>query len=212
MTDAWLAEVISFDPLTKEAVALPKITEPDGTPHPEITVKAVAGITPEPGDLVLVITLRNNLDDAYISRFFEASETNGRIVDVVKSVQGVFKFTGNYKFTGQFAIDGSLDVTGPVSVDGSLDVTGPATLKNGATITGDASVSGNLSVGANLSVSGSATVSGSASFTAAATFNGSATFNDSMTANSLVTLGGILFATHRHTCPPLGGDSGPPHN
>lgn len=107
MTDAWLATVVSYDPATKTAKVLPLIVENDGTDHVQVSANPVAGTYPEAGDTVLVLTARNNLDDKKISRFFDSSEMNGRIIHVVKSLEGVYRFKGNYR------IDGNLEVNAP---------------------------------------------------------------------------------------------------
>lgn len=104
MTDAFLATVISYSTTEKAAKVQPLIIEDDGTDHVPITVKPDAGILPETGDTVLVLTARNNLDGEKISRFYTASETNGRIVHVVKSKKGVFRFKGNYQLNGNLSV------------------------------------------------------------------------------------------------------------
>ncbi len=111
MTDAFLATVISYSSTLKTAKVQPLIRENDGTDHVPITVKPDAGILPETGDTVLVLTARNNLDGEKVSRFYGASETNGRIVHVVKSKKGVFRFKGDYK------LDGNLSVIAPDSIE-----------------------------------------------------------------------------------------------
>ena len=123
MTDGFLAKVVSYDPTTETAEVLPLIVENDGTKHPGITAKPVAGVLPSTGDVVLVLTLRNNLDDAYISRFFTASESNGRIVHVVTPANGVYTFKGDYKFEGNVTIEGDVAVTGDVSIEGLVTIT-----------------------------------------------------------------------------------------
>ena len=137
MADGFLATGVSYSEADKTAVVSPLIVENDGTPHPDITVKPVAGIKPAAGDIALVLTIRNNLDDKEVSRFFDASESNGRIVHIVTPVGGVFTFKGNYKFIGNMVFEGNVDVTGDVTIDGAVDVTGDVTIDGTVTISID---------------------------------------------------------------------------
>lgn len=135
MTDAFLATVESYDLVLKTAKVKPLITENDGTKHPGIEVKPVAGILPAAGDLVLIVTIRNNLDDSFISRFFSSSESNGRIVQVVKPADGVFTFKGDYKFEGDVEFKGDVTITGDVSIEGDVSLKGDAAIEGNVTVT-----------------------------------------------------------------------------
>ena len=194
MTDGFLATVDSYDEAENTATVSPLVAEYDGTPHPQIKVKPVAGVKPASGDVVLVVTIRNNLDDAEVSRYFPASESNGRIVHVVKPAGGVFTFKGDYKFIGDVVFDGDVEVTGDTTLDGDLTVKGDAEVQGSldvqqsATIAADAVVTGNLSVGGLQSATpGSpASVIGNLEVTGNLTVNGTAFLN------------GIYFGSHRH--------------
>lgn len=133
MTSAFLAKVVSGD--DDEWIVDPLITEYDGTPHPSITVTTQEGITPNVDDIVLVLTMRNNLDREPISRFYDASESNGVIIGVVTAPNG-FTLTGDFNFIGDVTIDGNLSVTGMFQ-------------------TGQLAVQGDSAIGGNLVVAGS---------------------------------------------------------
>lgn len=212
MTDAFLATVISYDVAEKTAVVSPLIVENDGSAHPDITVKAVAGIKPATGDIVLVLTIRNNLDDAEISRYFESSESNGRIIHVVKPAGGVFTFKGDYKFIGDVVFDGDVSVTGDTTMDGDLTVKGDTkvegdtTLEGDLTVEGDAEIQGSLDVSQNAMMAANATVTGnlsvgglqSATPGSPASVIGNLEVTGNLTVNGTAMLGGIYFGSHRH--------------
>lgn len=155
MTDAFLATVVSYVKSTNIAIVKPLIIEPDGTLHPAVNASPIAGITPSPDDIVAVVTLRNNLNDKPISRVYGASETNGRIVDVVKPKNGVFTFTGNYKFIGDVVFKGDVEVTGDVTFDQDLTVTGELEVDGAANFLSTLMVALQLTVGGNLALGGS---------------------------------------------------------
>jgi len=139
----------------------PRIVEIDGTDHPTIKVNAVGGIKAQVGDVVLVETVRNNLDDKKISRFYPASETNGRIVGVAEPVlQYVFK--GDYKFEGDVTIQGNLEVTENVQVGGNVSVTGNTTISGTLRVSMDLTAENDLIVEKNLNVTEDLTVDGAA--------------------------------------------------
>ena len=92
MTDAFIAKVVGQADGGNWTVT-PQIIEHDGTLHPDITVSAVEGITPNANDFVLIITARNNLDNSEVQRYYSASEACGRIVGVVQT-SSQFVFTG----------------------------------------------------------------------------------------------------------------------
>lgn len=144
MTDAFLATVVSGS--EPEWTVQPHITEPDGTPHKEIIVGTQEGITPSIDDVVLVLTMRNNLDGEYISRVYPSSESNGVIVGVFQAIDG-YTLTGSFNFVGDVQIDGDLEVNGNITATGDVNVIGNAT------------ITGNLSA-ANLNISGNATIGG----------------------------------------------------
>lgn len=154
MNDCFLAEVVSFNSVTFEGRINPLIIEVEGSEMETVTAKSVSGVTPQAGDVVLVVVTKNNLDNEPVSRFFKASETNGRIIAIVKKNGQDFVFTGNYKFKGNVEFDGDVTITGKaifeddVEIDGNLDVGG------------DTALDGDLDVAGNLSVDGTSTFQG----------------------------------------------------
>ncbi len=125
--DAFICDVVSKNIAKKTWKVRPRITEVDGTNHPMIDVNAVGGLDPVVGDVVLVTTARNNLDDKKISRFYPPTESNGRIIAVAKPMTKYF-FEGDFEFDGDFEITGNLQVGGDLTVDGSVDVGGDLTV------------------------------------------------------------------------------------
>lgn len=125
MADAFLAKVVSGS--GKAWIVTPQITEDDGTLHPDITVGSQEGITPMAGDTVLVLTMKNNLNEKPIPRFFMASESNGVIVGVVTTSSG-FTLTGDFHFVGDILIDGAFSITGNMTITGDVDITGDVTI------------------------------------------------------------------------------------
>jgi hypothetical protein len=152
MTDGFIADVRSYNPVDNTWMVEPRIVEFDGTDHPLIKVNAVQGISPNVGDVVMVVTIRNNLDDKKINRFYEASETNGRIVGVAKPVTQ-YVFEGNYKFEGNLIIDGDLTVEDDLRVKGDLEVDGDAFIDDDLSVGGDLEVDGETATG-SLTVNG----------------------------------------------------------
>lgn len=98
MTDCFVAKVVGAGTAANTWTVTPLMTEHDGTDHPDILVASTSGITCLPGDLVLVLTARNNIDDSSVPRWFEASEACGRIIAISKSKDGIFRFTGDHTF------------------------------------------------------------------------------------------------------------------
>jgi len=142
MSDCFLATVISF--ANGEGQIRPLIIENDGTDHPIVSAKSVSGVTPDPGDKVLVVTSRNNLDNQAISRFYDASESNCRIVAIVSKVGANFVLTGNYRFVGDITVQGNIQTTGNVQAAGNVQALGDLTVIGSATIGGSATVAGAL--------------------------------------------------------------------
>lgn len=218
MTDSFLATVVSYDKAKNEATVSPLIVETDGTDHPDIITKPVAGITPEAKDVVLVVTARNNLDDKTISRFFEASETNGRIVHVVKPQNGVYIFTGDYKFVGDVKVDGKLEVTGDVTLDSNLEVKGDTKLDGDLHVVGDSTMDGKLDVTGAVNLHSTCHIAGKATLDADlevqgnTTMHGTATFSSGLMVTGTVKLQGIAWSTHTHSYVGLLGPAmtGPP--
>lgn len=157
MTDAFVAEVIRPGANNTWTVA-PQIIEHDGTDHPNIDVGIVEGITPTVGDMVLVLTTRNTLDNAPIQRYFTASEACGRIVAILET--GEYKFTGNYKFIGDFTIDGNLTVTGNLTVNGDATMDGEVTIKGKLTAENDVQIDGDLTADGSVTITNDATING----------------------------------------------------
>lgn len=147
MTDCFLATVISFNSATYEGQIQPLIVENDGTDHPIVKAKSVGGLAPLPGDKVIVVTSRNNLDDQSISRYYEASESNCRIIEIA-STGGIYNFKGNYKFEGNVIIDGDLTTTGDITSAGNLNLAGDALIGGDATLAGNLTVIGTAQFGA----------------------------------------------------------------
>jgi hypothetical protein len=121
MADAFLAKVVSGS--GKEWIVTPQIIEDDGTTHPDIDVSAQGGITPEVGDTVLVLTMRNNLNETPIPRYSKATESNGVIIGVLTTASG-YTLTGDFNFIGDIAIEGSLSITGDLTVTGDIEAEG----------------------------------------------------------------------------------------
>ena len=126
-TDAFVAIVVGPGLLPDTWEVLPSIAEVDGTDHPSITVGARDGITPTPGDTVLILTMRNPLDLTAVSRYYTASESNGVIVGVMAQTAG-YVLTGDYTFLGNVIIDGDLSITGGLTVVGNATIGGDANL------------------------------------------------------------------------------------
>jgi len=227
MTDAFLATVETFDPILNVADVKPLIVELDGTDHPTVSAAPLAGITPESGDLVLVVTARNALDDEAVSRYYDASEATGRIVHVVKPQGGVFIFTGDYKFVGDLIFDGDVKITGDLNVEGDSELEGDLIVGGDAEIEGTLDVTGDVTLMANLNVTGNTVITGNAScanltvaglqtsapgplpLTGALLVTGALTVNGALTAASAV-IGGVNFATHTHAVTTAPGVTGPP--
>lgn len=150
--DGFLCEVISPNPIDGTWNVKPKIVEVDGTDMVIIKAKPVGGIDPVVGDVVMVVTTRNNLDDKKINRYYESSDANARIVAVATPVLR-YEFKGDYKFIGDVIIDGNLEVTGDLEVGGDVSV-GTILQPGDLVVTGDAEVNGNLDVDGDLDVDG----------------------------------------------------------
>jgi len=211
MTDAFLAKVVSYDKTRNLATVLPMIVETDGTDRPRVDYPAVAGVTPAANDIVLVVTIRNGADNQKISRYYEASESNGRVVHVVKPSNGVYKFTGDFEFKGNVKFDGDVKVTG------KLDVDQDTTILGNLTVQGNASVAGTLGCGSLQSqppgspviITDGLNVVGDMNVAGAANVAGALDVAGALTAAS-ATIGSINFLTHTHISNTPGLPTGPP--
>jgi hypothetical protein len=152
MSDCFLATVISF--AGGEGQIQPLIVEADGTDHPMVRAKSVEGITPDPGDKVLVMTSRNNLDNSTISRFFNASESNCRIVGIVSKAGNYFVLTGNYRFVGDILVQGNVQTTGDIQAAGNIQTLGDVTAVGNVDVGGSGTIAGSLTIVTGLSVAG----------------------------------------------------------
>lgn len=225
MTDSFLAKVISYDKTLNLAKVQPLIVETDGTDRPTVSYPTVAGITPGPNDLVIVVTIRNGSDNAKISRYYEASETNGRIVHVVKPFAGKYVFTGDYEFDGDVKFDGDVEITGDLKIKKDLTVEGDTTLQGKLDVTLDVTIQGDLTVQGNASVAGNlgcgslqsqppgspVVITDGLTVTGDAIVTGDLNVTGSLTA-AAATIGAVTFSTHSHAYLSPGGPSftGPP--
>ena len=139
MSDSFIATVLTNNGDGTWTVA-PKITEYDGTPHVPIIVNAVNGLFPSPGDVVMIVTARNNLNDSFINRFYEASESNGRIVAIATPIIQ-YTFKGDYEIIGNLTLLGDLTVTGDITATGNITVAQDITATGSITAT-DITLSG----------------------------------------------------------------------
>lgn len=117
-------------PLGDKYIVIPQIKENDGTMHPEIEVLTRDGITPLPGDTVLVEVMMNDKDLSVQRRFFEPSESNGIIIGILKSLAGQYVLTGSYIIVGSLTIEGAMTVVGALT---ATSITSP-TISAGALI------------------------------------------------------------------------------
>ena len=127
MIDAFVAKVESGSGLAWKVT--PQIINDDGNQHPVIDVTVKTGITPKVGDIVLVMTMKNNIDFSNVNKFMSASYSNGVIIGIATSQDGKYYFTGDYNFQGHFVIDGDLTIDntngrGNGVLKGTLEVKG----------------------------------------------------------------------------------------
>ena len=127
MIDAFVAKVESGSGLAWKVT--PQIINDDGNQHPVIDVTVKTGITPKVGDIVLVMTMKNNIDFSNVNKFMNASYSNGVIIGIATSQDGKYYFTGDYNFQGSFVIDGDLTIdntngSGNGIFKGTLEVKG----------------------------------------------------------------------------------------
>lgn len=146
MVDSFLAEITSFSSATKKGKIKPLVILADGTDTQILDAKAVGGITPLPGDIVLVLAIRNNLDDSKISIYYKPTWANCRIIWVASPKAGTYKFTGNYQFTGGITFTGDLTVTKDLNVTENLIVGKDATVSENLMVTQDVTIGGGLDV------------------------------------------------------------------
>jgi len=127
MIDAFVAKVESGSGLAWKVT--PQIINDDGNQHPMIDATVETGITPKVGDIVLVMTMKNNIDFSNVNKFMNASYSNGVIIGIATSQDGKYYFTGDYNFQGHFVVDGDLIVdnangSGNGIMKGALEVKG----------------------------------------------------------------------------------------
>jgi len=127
MIDAFVAKVESGSDLIWKVI--PQIINDDGNQHPIIDVTVKTGIVPKVGDIVLVLTMKNNIDFSNINKFMKASYSNGVIIGIATSQDGKYYFKGPFNYEGNFVIDGDLTVdntngSGNGIFKGTLEVKG----------------------------------------------------------------------------------------
>ncbi len=199
MTDSFLAEIESFSSATKKGKIKPLVIMADGTKNQTLDAKAVGGITPQKGDIVLVLAIRNNLDDKEISIYYEASWSNCRIIGIAATNTGTYKFTGNYQFTGGITFTGDLTVTKDLNVTENLIVGKDATISENLTVTQDASIGGGLSVGSTINAVGKISTLNDIEV-AGVSFN---TFYEQVKAHTHIAPGGLAPAPTGTPQPPI---------
>lgn len=117
MIDGFIAKVDSYT--GGKWVVTPQIINDDGQQHDQIEVISRDGITPKTGDLVFVMTIKNNHDFSNIQKYFPASYTNGVIVGIAISQDGFYYIEGDYNFKGSFEVDGSQVINQTLEVNGN---------------------------------------------------------------------------------------------
>lgn len=132
--DAFIGTVEAAGGTPRTWIVTPQIIEHDGSTHKPVLCYAAAGIALAPGNLVLILTMRNNLNFAPIQRIYEASEANGVIIGLVGTDS--FALTGSFSFSGDVSISGNLAVSGNLTVGGNANVTGDAEIDGTLTLAG----------------------------------------------------------------------------
>lgn len=98
----FVADVESYNPITGVAMIAPRFVYQDGSKPEALKATLLEGIIVEPGDLVAVITMKNNLDNETVNAYFPRSLANCRIFAVIEPMGGIFLFKGDYTFEGEF--------------------------------------------------------------------------------------------------------------
>jgi len=105
MIEAFIAEVKSTDQIGW--LVTPKIINNDGQPHDDISVISRPDIDPQIGDIVFILTIKNNLDLTDINQYFEPSKANGVIIGIATSMDSKFYFEGDRIINGLMEVKGN---------------------------------------------------------------------------------------------------------
>ena len=129
MIDGFIAKVKSGAGL--RWVVEPQIINHDGTTHADLTVGIRDGITPTIDDLVIILTVKNNLDFSRINQFYEASRSNGIIIGIAQTANDEKKYLldGNYTFRGETVVDGTLTVNQTLTIEQTSELNDSLTVK-----------------------------------------------------------------------------------
>lgn len=121
MIDSFVAKVESGSGLAWKVT--PQIINDDGNQHPIIDVTVNEGIRPKVGDMVLILTMKNNIDFSNINKFMKASYSNGVIIGILTSQDGKYYFRGSFVVDGDITIDNTNE-SGNGILKGTLEVKG----------------------------------------------------------------------------------------
>ena len=112
-TDTFSAEVIEAAEDSGQYIVQPLMIEADATDTPEMPALAADAIKPAVGDIVLVITSRNNYEHELQNRVTRSTGANLIIVAV---------------FSDELTRDAILNITKTLNVGGNFNLTGDASL------------------------------------------------------------------------------------
>lgn len=115
-TDTFSAEVIEADEVSGQYIVQPLMIEADGKDTPEMPALAADAIKPAVGDIVLIVTSRNNYDHELQNRVTTSAGANMIIVAV---------------FSDELTRDAIINITEDLNVGGNFNLTGNATLGAG---------------------------------------------------------------------------------
>lgn len=106
----------------------PLLIQVDGSVHPPVSAITRSGIVPQPGDIVHVVTMRNNLDLDLVNISDSSSLANSIIVGVLKTTKYIYdydrEFNGNLEIKKNLTINKNLAVKGDLAVEGKIEVKG----------------------------------------------------------------------------------------
>ena len=108
----------------KKWLVEPLIIQIDGKVHPQVEAISRSGIVPAIGDIVHVVTMRNNLDLEKIRTTDEATLLNSIIVGVLKANKNLYVYDYDREIKKNLNVKKDLTIEGDASFKGNLKIEG----------------------------------------------------------------------------------------
>ena len=102
----------------------PLIIQVFGNKHSKILARSRSGVVPLKGDIVHVVTMKNNLKLEEVRQTDEASKSNSLIVGILKADKNKYVYDYDREYKGNLTVGENLEVKKNLTVGENLEVKG----------------------------------------------------------------------------------------